>query len=82
MVGLRGLSPEDHVAASNACSVAQLCYNEKAATLASSLTSCRSSIYHFKMEEYRYVPFPTAQQINLPACSHRPFNAERQAGKL
>ena len=30
-----------------------------------------------------YVPFPTAQQVNLPACSPDcPFNAERQAGKL
>ena len=86
VVGLRGLSPEDHVAANNVSSVAQLCYNEKAikaATLASLLMSCRSSIYHFKIEEYRYVPFPTAQQLNLPVCcSHRPFNAERQAGKL
>ena len=27
------------------------------------------------------MPFPTAQQVNLPACSpHCPFNAERQAG--
>ena len=27
------------------------------------------------------VPFPTARQVNLPACSPRcPFNAERQAG--
>ena len=25
------------------------------------------------------MPFPTAQQVNLSACSpHRPFNAERQ----
>ena len=35
------------------------------------------------MEESRWVPFPTAQQTNLPVCSpHRSFNAERQAGKL
>ena len=28
------------------------------------------------------MPFPTAQQANLPACSpHYPINAERQAGK-
>ena len=27
--------------------------------------------------------FPTAQQVNLPACPpHCPLNAERQAGKL
>ena len=35
------------------------------------------------MRESREVPFPTAQQVNLPTCStHCPFNAERQAGKL
>ena len=35
------------------------------------------------MGESRQVPFPTAQQVNLPACSpHCPFNAERQSGKL
>ena len=29
------------------------------------------------------MPFPTALQVNLPACSpHCPLNAERQAGKL
>ena len=29
------------------------------------------------------MPFPTTQQVNLPACSpHCPFNAERQAEKL
>ena len=29
------------------------------------------------------MPFLTAQQVNLPACSsHCPFNAERQARKL
>ena len=29
------------------------------------------------------MPFPTTQQVNLPACSpHCLFNAERQAGKL
>ena len=28
------------------------------------------------------MPFPTAQQVNLPACSpHCPFNAKRQAGE-
>ena len=28
------------------------------------------------------MPFPRAQQVNLPACSSRcPFNAERQAGE-
>ena len=28
------------------------------------------------------MPFPMAQQVNLPACSsHCPFNAERQAGE-
>ena len=26
------------------------------------------------------MPFPMAQ-VNLPACSQRPFNAERQAGE-
>ena len=27
------------------------------------------------------MPFPTASQVNLPACSsHCPFDAERQAG--
>ena len=36
-----------------------------------------------KMEESRQVSFPTALQVNLPACfPHCPFNAERQAGKL
>ena len=49
----------------------------------SSLRSCRSSVYHTKMEEFRFVPFPTAQKINFPACSpHSPFNAERQVGML
>ena len=29
------------------------------------------------------MPFPTAQQVNFPACSpHCPFNAERQAGNV
>ena len=47
------------------------------------LRSCRPSVYHNKTGESRKVPFPTAQQVNLPACSpHCPFNAERQAGKL
>ena len=28
------------------------------------------------------MPFPTAQQVNLPACfPHCPFNAKRQAGE-
>ena len=31
----------------------------------------------------REVPFPTAQQVSLPACSsHYPINAKRQAEKL
>ena len=50
--------------------------------ITSSLTSSRSSVYHTKMGESRLVPFPTAQQVSLPACSpHCPFNAERQARK-
>ena len=49
----------------------------------SSLRSCQPFVYHTKMGESRQVPFPTAQQVNLPACSpHCPFNAERQVGKL
>ena len=45
--------------------------------------SCQPSVYYTKMGESRYVPFPTAQQVNLPTSSpHCPFNAERQAGKL
>ena len=45
--------------------------------------SSQPSVYHTKMGESRQVPFPTAQQVNLPACSpHCPFNAKRQAGKL
>ena len=48
----------------------------------SSLRSCRSSVYHTKMGEFRYVPFPKAQQVNLPAFSTLSLNAERQAGKL
>ena len=47
------------------------------------LRSCRSLVYHTKMGESRKVPFATAQQVSLPACSaHCPFNAERQTGKL
>ena len=38
---------------------------------------------HTKMGESRQVFFPTAQQVNLPACSsYGLVNAERQAGKL
>ena len=49
----------------------------------SSLESCQLSVFHSKMGESWLVPFPTAQQVNLPASSpHCPFNAERQAGKL
>ena len=49
----------------------------------SSLRSCQPSVYMTKMGKSRKVSFPTAQQVNLPACSpHCPFNAERQAGKL
>ena len=51
--------------------------------ITSSLRSYRPSVYHTRVGESRQVPFPTAQQANLPACSpHCPFNAERQAGKL
>ena len=59
-------------------------YHEKATKrCTSSLRSCRPSVYHTKMGEFRYVPFPTAQQVSLSACSpHCPLNAERQAGKL
>ena len=47
------------------------------------LRSCRPSVYHGKIEESRYLPFPTALQINLPACCPScPFNAERQRGKV
>ena len=49
----------------------------------SSFKSCQPSVYHTKVGEFRQVPIPTAQQVNLPACSpHCPFNAEGQAGKL
>ena len=49
-----------------------------------------SVFFYVKLELPKYgkenpakVPFPTAQQVNLPACSHYClFNAERQAGKL
>ena len=48
-----------------------------------SLRSCLPFVYNTKMGDYGSVLFPTAQQVNLPACSsHCPFNAERQAGKL
>ena len=55
--------------------------------MTSLLRSYRPLFYHrhSKMRESREVPFLTAQQVNLPACStvpHCPFNAERQAGKL
>ena len=40
-------------------------------------------VYHTNMGESRLVPFPTAQQVHLLACSpHCLFNAERQVGKL
>ena len=49
----------------------------------SSHRSCRPPVYHIKMGDSRQAPFPTAQQVNLPACSpHCLFNAKRQAGKL
>ena len=55
--------------------------NESAAT--NRLKSCRPPVYHFKMGESHQVPFPMAEQVNLPVCSlHYPFNAERQTGKL
>ena len=55
--------------------------NQKAMT--SSLRSCRPPVYHIKLGEFHELLFPTAQQLNLSACSpHCPFNAERQAGKL
>ena len=39
------------------------------------------SVYHSMMGESRLVPFPMAQQVNLPACSpHSSVNAERRAG--
>ena len=35
------------------------------------------------MGKFRQMPIPTAEQVNLPACSpHLPFNAERQAVEL
>ena len=34
---------------------------------ASSFRSCRPSVYHIKMKEFRLVPFPTAQQVNVQA---------------
>ena len=50
--------------------------------ITSSLSSCQPPVYHTKMGKFHYVPFPTAQQVNLPAClPHCPFKAERQAGK-
>ena len=51
--------------------------------LAEELPARQPSVDHTKMGESHQVPFPTAQHVNLPACSsHCPFNAERQAGKL
>ena len=39
-------------------------------------------VYHTKTGESREVPLPTAQQVNLPACSsHYPCNAKRQVWK-
>ena len=41
-----------------------------------------SSFCEKLLTKYFFI-FPTAQQLNLPACSpHCPFNAEHQAGKL
>ena len=55
----------------------------KRSTRYTSSLSCQPSVCHTKMGESRLAPFPTALQVNLPACSsHCPFNAERQAGKL
>ena len=51
--------------------------------IASSLKSCRPSVYYIMIGESCSAPFPTVQQVNLPACSpHCSFNAERQARKL
>ena len=51
--------------------------------MTSSLRSFGPSVYHTKMGESRKVPFPAAQQVNLPDCfPHGPFNAEPEAGKL
>ena len=37
-------------------------------------------VFHIKAEASRYVPYPRAQQANLPACFLQPhINAERQA---
>ena len=53
--------------------------NQSAIT--SSLRSYLPSVYHTKLRDSRYVLFPTAQQVNLPACSpHCPYNAERRTG--
>ena len=41
--------------------------------LYSSLRSCRLSVYHTKMGKSREVPFPTAQQVDLPAFSTLSF---------
>ena len=60
-------------------------YREKAinALYTSSLKSCQPSVSHTNMGEFQQVLFPTAQQVNLPACfPHRLLNAKRQAGKL
>ena len=41
------------------------------------------SVFHSKIEEFRQVPFPTAQQVNLLTCSpHCPSDGKRQVGKL
>ena len=50
--------------------------------ITSSLRSCLPSVYPNRMGESRQVPFPTAPQVNLLACSpHCPFNAELQTGE-
>ena len=54
----------------------------KLSAITSSLRSCRPSVYHAEERDSRKVPFPTAQQANLQACSpHSPHSAERQIGK-
>ena len=50
--------------------LAYLSYHEKATKrCTSSFRSCRPSVYHTKMGESGSVPFPTAQQVNLPVFS-------------
>ena len=45
--------------------------------------SCQLFVYLTNIWEFRQVPFPTARQVNVPACSPPcPFNGERQVGKL